>query len=121
MNPTFEIQYTKLGEDLFHENGVAINSAGTVASKKGVVIDNLSYCWIDSNYRELKSCTDDLHQVCGSIVQEIGVTDEFLKETKPLAKMRSAITIFAIASTTGTTLVKYKGRVSPFLCFLTNC
>jgi phosphoglycerol transferase MdoB-like AlkP superfamily enzyme len=83
-----ETRYTKLGEDLLNEDGVAINSAGTVGSKRGVMIDARPFCWVDSNYTELKSCSEDLSFLWQYRSGIIGITDEFLRETKSLGEER---------------------------------
>ena len=77
-------EYIKLGEDLFHEEGVAINSAAMVASKKGAIIEGRNYCWSDDNYIELKACDKDLSEVSAARAGMIAITDEFLRESKSL-------------------------------------
>lgn len=80
------IPYTKLGEDLFNEDGVAINAAGTVGSKRGVVIDGRSYCWLDSDFTQLKACSEDFSILWNYRSGMIAITDEFLRETKSLGE-----------------------------------
>lgn len=83
-----ETKYTKLGEDLLNEEGVAINSAGTVGSKRGVMIDGRPFCWLGNDFTELKSCSEDLSILWKFRAGMIGITDEFLRATKSLGEER---------------------------------
>lgn len=79
-----KIEYIKLGEDLLHEDGVAINSAAIVGSKKGAVIEGRNYCWIDESFTKIKSCEEDKSALSTYRAGMIAITDEFLRESKSL-------------------------------------
>ncbi len=80
------IEYMKLGEDLIHEEGVAINVSGIVGSKKGVMIEGRPYCWTDLSYSKLNNCAENLSMLWNFRSGMIAITDEFLRESKSLGE-----------------------------------
>ncbi len=77
-------EYLKLGEDLIREEGVAQNSSGLYASKKGAFHHGQYWSWLDLSNQILAPAIENqelkgLRQKAEAL---IGLTDTYLKEEK---------------------------------------
>jgi phosphoglycerol transferase MdoB-like AlkP superfamily enzyme len=79
-----EQEYVKLGENLIEEEGIALNSSGLFASKKGAFHHGTYWTWSDSAPQILKSSeeTEELKKIRQRAEALIGLTDSYLKEEK---------------------------------------
>jgi len=77
-----EAEYVGLGENLFQDDGVAINSSGLVANKLGAYHHNTFWKWKDDSFNLLipTQPTEELLRLKKYKEALIGLTDLYLKE-----------------------------------------
>ncbi len=77
-------EYLKLGEDLFNEEGVAINSSGLFANKHGAYSQKSFWTWKSGSklLLERSSPSTELEALRSRSRSQIGLTDFYLKEEK---------------------------------------
>jgi phosphoglycerol transferase MdoB-like AlkP superfamily enzyme len=76
--------YIKLGEDLFGDDSVAVNSSGLIANKSGAFHHDKFWRWLDINHQILipSESTPELLELKRKAMGQIGLTDAYLKSEK---------------------------------------
>lgn len=77
--------YIKLGEDMFQEDSIAINSSGLIAGKAGAFHNNKYWNWTDNTFSSLElteAPTAELVNLKKKAQGLISITDLFLKSEK---------------------------------------
>ena len=74
--------YVKLGEDLFAEQGLAVNSSGLVADKNGAFHHGKSWDWTEDNKLKESDSPKKHIKLKRRTEAMIGIVDHYLKEEK---------------------------------------